>query len=49
MKQPALGIKIQEIRNQKSITQKELSGLCNVDFEPYKELKREKLFPGYLP
>lgn len=31
MKQPELGIKIGEIRNQRSITQKELSESCNID------------------
>jgi hypothetical protein len=31
MKQPELGIKINEIRNQRSITQKGLSESCNID------------------
>jgi transcriptional regulator with XRE-family HTH domain len=39
MKQPELGNKINEIRNQKGITQKELSELCNIDIRTIQRIE----------
>ena len=45
MKQPALGIKINEIRNQKGITQKELSELCNIDIRTIQRIESGDVEP----
>lgn len=45
MKQPELGIKIGEIRNQKSITQKELSDSCNIDIRTIQRIESGEVTP----
>ncbi len=45
MKQPELGIKINEIRNQRSITQKELSESCNIDIRTIQRIESGDVTP----
>jgi transcriptional regulator with XRE-family HTH domain len=45
MKQPELGIKICEIRNQKNITQKELSESCKVDIRTIQRIESGEVTP----
>ena len=45
MKQPELGQKINEIRNQKGITQKELSESCNVDIRTVQRIESGEVNP----
>lgn len=45
MRQPELGIKICEIRNQKSITQKELSESCNIDIRTIQRIESGEVTP----
>lgn len=45
MKQPELGIKINEIRNQKGITQKELSDWCNIDIRTIQRIESGDVTP----
>lgn len=45
MRQPELGIKINEIRNQKSITQKELSESCNIDIRTIQRIETGDVTP----
>lgn len=45
MKQPELGIKISEIRNQRSITQKELSESCNIDIRTIQRIESGDVTP----
>ncbi|HCE58156.1 MAG TPA: hypothetical protein DER09_10100 [Prolixibacteraceae bacterium] len=45
MKQPALGKKISEIRNQKGITQKELADSCNVDIRTIQRIEAGEVIP----
>jgi transcriptional regulator with XRE-family HTH domain len=45
MKQPELGTKINEIRNQKGITQKELSESCNVDIRTIQRIESGEVVP----
>jgi transcriptional regulator with XRE-family HTH domain len=45
MKQPELGIKISEIRNQKGITQKELSESCNIDIRTIQRIEAGEVCP----
>lgn len=45
MKQPELGTKINEIRNQRSITQKELSEFCNVDIRTIQRIESGEVTP----
>jgi transcriptional regulator with XRE-family HTH domain len=45
MKQPELGIKIHEIRNQRSITQKELSESCNIDIRTIQRIESGDVTP----
>lgn len=45
MKQPELGKKLNEIRNQKGITQKELSDLCSVDIRTIQRIEAGEVEP----
>lgn len=45
MKQPELGIKINEIRNQRSITQKALSESCNIDIRTIQRIESGDVTP----
>jgi transcriptional regulator with XRE-family HTH domain len=45
MKQPELGKKIGEIRNQKGITQKELSDSCNIDIRTIQRIEGGEVSP----
>lgn len=45
MKQPELGKKIGEIRNQKGITQKELSESCNIDIRTIQRIETGEVSP----
>ena len=45
MKQPELGKKLNEIRNQKGITQKELSDLCSVDIRTIQRIESGEVEP----
>jgi transcriptional regulator with XRE-family HTH domain len=45
MKQPELGIKINEIRNQNGITQKELADSCNVDIRTIQRIESGEVIP----
>lgn len=45
MKQPELGKKLNEIRNQKGITQKELSELCSVDIRTIQRIEAGEVEP----
>ncbi len=45
MYQPELGKKINEIRNQKGITQKDLSEKCNVDIRTIQRIESGEVFP----
>jgi transcriptional regulator with XRE-family HTH domain len=45
MKQPELGIKINEIRNQRSITQKEISESCNIDIRTIQRIESGDVTP----
>ncbi len=45
MNQPELGIKINEIRNQKGITQKELSESCNIDIRTIQRIEGGEVTP----
>ncbi|HYQ58046.1 MAG TPA: helix-turn-helix transcriptional regulator [Draconibacterium sp.] len=45
MEQPELGIKINEIRNQRSITQKELSESCNIDIRTIQRIESGDVTP----
>lgn len=45
MKQPELGIKINEIRNQRNITQKELSESCNIDIRTIQRIESGDVTP----
>jgi len=45
MKQPALGMKISEIRNQRSMTQKELSDACTVDIRTIQRIESGEVTP----
>ncbi len=45
MKQPELGIKINEIRNQRGITQKELSESCNIDIRTIQRIESGDVTP----
>lgn len=45
MKQPELGIKLCEIRNQKGITQKELSESCSVDIRTIQRIETGEVTP----
>jgi len=45
MKQPELGSKICEIRNQRSITQKELSESCNIDIRTIQRIESGDVIP----
>jgi transcriptional regulator with XRE-family HTH domain len=45
MKQPELGIKINEIRNHSSITQKELSESCNIDIRTIQRIESGDVTP----
>ena len=45
MKQPELGKKINEIRNQKGITQKELSESSNIDIRTIQRIESGEVFP----
>ena len=45
MKQPEFGIKMNEIRNQKSITQKELSELCKIDIRTIQRIESGEVTP----
>lgn len=45
MKQPEVGNKISEIRNQKGITQKELSESCNIDIRTIQRIESGEVIP----
>lgn len=45
MKQPELGIRIHEIRNQKGITQKELAESCNIDIRTLQRIEAGDVTP----
>jgi transcriptional regulator with XRE-family HTH domain len=45
MNQPELGKKINEIRNQKGITQKDLSDKCNIDIRTIQRIESGEVFP----
>jgi transcriptional regulator with XRE-family HTH domain len=45
MKQPEIGNKISEIRNQKGITQKELSESCNIDIRTIQRIESGDVIP----
>ena len=45
MEQPELGFKINEIRNQRSITQKELSESCNIDIRTIQRIESGDVTP----
>ena len=45
MKQPELGSRIQEIRNQKGITQKELADSCNIDIRTIQRIEAGDVTP----
>ncbi|MCG6191428.1 helix-turn-helix domain-containing protein [Maribellus maritimus] len=45
MNQPELGKKINEIRNQKGITQKDLSEKCNIDIRTIQRIESGEVFP----
>jgi transcriptional regulator with XRE-family HTH domain len=45
MNQPELGKKINEIRNQKGITQKDLSDRCNIDIRTIQRIESGEVFP----
>ena len=45
MKQPELGKRLNEIRTQKGITQKELSDLCSVDIRTIQRIEAGEVEP----
>lgn len=45
MKQPELGLKLNELRHQKSLTQKEVSDLCNVDVRTIQRIETGEVIP----